>query len=477
VRQILGFEEEEFIGQDIITTIFTPEDVRAGVADGEFRQAAAEGNASDDRWMRRKDGTRFFAQGITTALKDDSGAVIGFSKILRDMTPFKETEEALHQSHAKLREHAEAMDTLNSTLRESEGQLAKELGATRQLQRVGALLIEGGDINALCQNIVNAAVAIMGSDFASIHMYHPERGERGELHLLASHGFDPQAIEFWEWVRADSGNTCGEALRTGQRAIATNVEACDFMTGADAQAAYLQTGIYAAQSTPLISRSGDLLGMISTHWRAPHGPTEGELDQLDILARQAADLIERKQAEERQQLLMNELAHRGKNLLAVIQTIVSRSLSGSKSLAEAREALMQRLQALAHSQAMLVDGAFEGAPLAEIVRREFEALSSRVKAAGPDVMLDPKATQTFALLVHELATNAIKYGALSNPDGSIDISWSIDRKGPEARFKFHWQERGGPPVSPPTRQGFGRILIEKAAAQNFRCTTKNQLRP
>jgi PAS domain S-box-containing protein len=191
----------------------------------------------------------------------------------------------------------------------------------------------------------------------------------------------------------------------------------------------------------------------------------------------ARDITERKQAEQRQQLLTNELAHRGKNLLAVIQTIVSRSLSGTRSLAEAREALMQRIQALAHSQTMLVNGAFEGAFLTEIIRLQFEAFAGRVKAAGPDVMLNPKAAQTFALLMHELATNATKYGALSQPGGRITIDWSIEGKGSEARFRFQWQERDGPPVVPPTHQGFGRVLIEKAAAQDFGAQPKISYAP
>ena len=118
-------------------------------------------------------------------------------------------------------------------------------------------------------------------------------------------------------------------------------------------------------------------------------------------------------------------------------------------------------------RAVLVTAGFEGAPVAEIIRLEFEAFSERVKAVGPDVMLNPKTAQTFALVVHELATNAAKHGALSWPRGQIAIHWSIEGVGAEARFKFQWQERDGPPVAPPTHQGFGRIVLEKAAAQEF----------
>jgi PAS domain S-box-containing protein len=145
---------------------------------------------------------------------------------------------------------------------------------------------------------MDAAVVVMRSDFASLQMLYPERGEGGELRLLAFRGFNPQAAQFWEWVRADSESTCGVALRTGKRVSAPDVRRCDFMAGTQDLETYLQTGIRAVQTTPLFSRGGTLVGMISTHWREPHQPSERDLRLLDILARQAADLIERKAGEQ-----------------------------------------------------------------------------------------------------------------------------------------------------------------------------------
>ena len=182
----------------------------------------------------------------------------------------------------------------------------------------------------------------------------------------------------------------------------------------------------------------------------------------------AYDITGRKRDEEHQRFLMGELAHRGGNLLAVIQSIVARSLTGTKPLAEERNTLTRRLQALARSQSALMNKDFQGAPVDEIIRLEFDGFSDRVMAVGPEVILNSRAAQTFALLLHELATNAAKHGALSLSDkGRVDIHWSLVGQAEEARFLFHWQERDGPPVVVPTRKGFGSILLEKLASQDF----------
>jgi len=189
------------------------------------------------------------------------------------------------------------------------------------------------------------------------------------------------------------------------------------------------------------------------------------------------DVTERKQAEQRRLLLTHELAHRGKNLLAVVLSITSRSLSGRQPFAEERDVLMQRLHALGRSQSVLIDGGFEGALLTEIVNLEVASFSDRVTVVGSKVMLNPRVAQTFALLLHELGTNAAKHGALAGPVGRIAIYWLIEGKGLDTRFKFQWREFDGPPVTPPVRHGFGRIVLEKAAEQEFGVPPKVRFAP
>lgn len=182
------------------------------------------------------------------------------------------------------------------------------------------------------------------------------------------------------------------------------------------------------------------------------------------------DVTERKRSEERQRLLAHELEHRSKNLLTVVQSLVSRSLPATGAFDDIRQSLMQRLHSLAQSQGLLMSRGFEGATVAEIVNGELASFSDRAEVTGPDVMLDVQVAQTLALIVHELATNATKHGALSRPGGHVAVQWWMEGAGADARFRFRWLERGGPRVSLPTRRGFGRDLLEKVAAQDFAST-------
>ncbi|HET6628720.1 MAG TPA: ATP-binding protein [Woeseiaceae bacterium] len=191
-----------------------------------------------------------------------------------------------------------ARERSDEALAQARRALAAELEAARHLHGVSTQLIQADDIDALYDRILETAVAIMRADFASFQMLHPERGEGGELRLLGHRGFNPEAARFWEWVRPDSASACGTALRSGRRAVVTDVEHCEFMTGSEDLRIFRATGIRAVQTTPLVSRSGDILGMISTHWSEPHAPSENELRSLDVLARQAADLIERMRHED-----------------------------------------------------------------------------------------------------------------------------------------------------------------------------------
>jgi PAS domain S-box-containing protein len=509
---------------------------------------------------------------------------------------FSEAELALALTIARQLGFGLERKRSEQALREVQRQLASELAVTQQLQQVSSELISECDVEALYEKILDAAVAIVRSDFVSMQMFYPQRGE---LRLLAYRGFSPTAAAFWEWVRPGSGSTCGAALATGNRSVVADIEMSDFMAGSEDLETYRQTGICAVQSTPLVSRDGRLVGMISTHWRNPHQPSERDFRLLDVLARQAADLIERKLAEHtaqrlaaivdssrdaivskdlnglittwnrgaeqlfgytademigkpittlippdrnneevsilerirrgervdhyetvrqrkdgslvdisltvsplkdaagrvigaskiardisekkqnqaRQELLTREIQHRTKNLFAVVLAVVSRSFAGKNTVKDAEEAVVSRLRSLGQTHVILLDKEWQGADLAEIVRAEIGPYAGRVKVEGPSLMLTAKAAQNFALALHELATNAAKYGALSNTAGRIHITWSKHASHGPDDFTFRWQEQGGPPVRTPTEKGFGSAVLEQVMAEHFDVPPQIQFAP
>ena len=176
------------------------------------------------------------------------------------------------------------------------------------------------------------------------------------------------------------------------------------------------------------------------------------------------DVTERKAAEDHIQFLMHEISHRSKNLLMVIQSIARRTVRTAGSMEEFERRFERRLQGLAASHDVLVRENWQGAPLADLVRQQmlpFAGIqSSRLELAGPDVVLTAEAAQALGLALHELATNAIKYGALSAPAGKISVSWTFDGDTGAARaLLLNWVEQGGPQVTPPQRKGFGHVVI------------------
>jgi len=370
--------------------------------------------------------------------------------------------------------------------------------------------------------------------------------------------------------------------------VVPDIQTCEFVAGTADLDEYRRSNIRAVQSTPLTARSGQLLGMISTHWREPHQPTERALWRLDVLARQAADLIERgkaeaalresndallwfssivecsddaiisktldgiitswneaaervfgyaaeevvgksvtilipperhneetailarlrrgerihdetvrrrkdgslinisltvspvknaqgkivgaskivrditerKRNEEHIAMLAREAEHRTKNILATVQAIVN--LSHSDTADGVKRAIDGRIQALAKLNDLFVESRWTGAELSRIAARELAPYVGegrmRARIDGPYVLLAPNTAQAVAVILHELATNAAKYGALSVAKGCVEVKWSNAVNG---RLILTWTEKGGPPVKRPVRQGFGTRVMKR----------------
>lgn len=180
-----------------------------------------------------------------------------------------------------------------------------------------------------------------------------------------------------------------------------------------------------------------------------------------------SDIEDRKAAEAQQDILNRELSHRLKNTLTLVQSIASQTLRNASSLDAARDALAARLIVLGKAHDILLAGQTDSASVDRVVQEAVnihDDTGKRFRVSGPGTLIGPSAALSLGLMLHELGTNALKYGALSVPMGWVSIGWTIEGEGPAATFQLDWQEQGGPAVTPPTRKGFGSRLIQRGLA-------------
>ena len=194
---------------------------------------------------------------------------------------------------------------------------------------------------------------------------------------------------------------------------------------------------------------------------------DGGLVGASIITR---DISERRRAEERQKLLLAELSHRVKNTLATVLSIANQTLSRAESLDEFSRSFRGRIQALAAAHSLLTAVNWDVAALRVLVEQALQPYASsdrsNLRISGDEVLLRPSAALTFSLVLHELATNAAKYGALQKPGGFVAVDCSVRSNGGD-ELHLHWAESGGPPVRPPVRRGFGLELIERSVAHEL----------
>jgi PAS domain S-box-containing protein len=471
-----------------------------------------------------------------------------------------------------------------------EGQDVERRDESLRLQEISTLLIQEGNLDSLYRRVLDAAIKLMSADMGSLQRFYPEQRE---LRLLAWKGFHPYSAAFWERVHLKSASTCGAALSARHRVMVPDVEASDFMAGTVDLDAYHQSGICAVQSTPLVSRSGQLLGMISTHWREPHQPTERAFRLFDVLARQAADLIERtqveaalreseqrfrwfasivessedaivskdiagiittwntgaerlfgytsdeivgkpvtflipsdrhpeertilerisrggrienyetvrrrkdgslidvsltisplrnaegkivgaskiarditrrKRAERHEKMLKAELDHRVMNSLAHVALLATSCRRDTGSIDEFARSLDGRIHSMAAAHRLLSQGEGHGVGLAALVHNQLApyAAEANITLRGTELMLTPVAIQAMGMVLHELATNAAKYGALSVPTGKVFVSWERRQDGSgAANLMLVWREFGGPRIDAQFKSGYGTRLIRE----------------
>lgn len=361
----------------------------------------------------------------------------------------------------------ESVSTLSAPLaatHEDEEQLAIELADLKQLHALSLRLTSTGDVAAVLIDVLRTAANLVGARLGSAQLLTPE----GSLGMIGQIGFGDVILEQFPIVRIEDCSTCAVALQLRSRVVVRNLRTDPKFT--KIAAALSSFGAVAAVSTPLLDSRGDVMAMFSLYWHEEREPSDRELKLLDLCADLAGRHVERSKAANRQSLLMRELAHRGRNLISVVQAIAFRTLSGDRTLPEAREAFVGRLQALALTYNTFTEEAPDVACFNEIVLAGMKSFSDRAHIHGPHVVVSAKVAQTLSLVVHELATNAAKYGSLSVQSGRLNVTWEIvnTSNGHEV-FLFRWVETGGPRVKQPERKGFGSVIITSIIGSELAC--------
>ena len=298
-----------------------PDDLAADVA--QFNRVLAgeiDGYALDKRWIC-KDGRIIDSTISVQCLRRADGSVDYFVALLQDITERKQVEAALQRAHddlgQRVHERTIQLTASNTALRKEiderkhvqmeltclKDELANDLEAMKRLHELSTRLLTAGGFPAVLEEILSATIDLQHADFGNIQLYNPHTQS---LEIVAQRGFKQDFLDYFRVVTEDS-STCGRALQQERRVIIEDVER-DPVFAPHRQIA-AAAGFRAVQSTPLVSRSGALLGMLSTHFRDPHRPSERELRLTDLYARQVAEMIERKQDEDALQKAQAELAH------------------------------------------------------------------------------------------------------------------------------------------------------------------------
>lgn len=310
----------------------------------------------------------------------------------------------------------------------------------------------------------------------------------GTTRLTFNHGLDEVLVREGTPAHPD-GKVSGIIAATRKAVYLSNIQT----TTGEREALIRQAGLRALVTEPLVAE-GELLGTLSFGSRTRDHFDADELAFFHAVAHQVAfarrqmncarQLAEREQRA-RQRLaemetLNAELHHRVKNLLTTVQAIAYSTVRSADSLPEFESAFGYRLTALAKTHDLLLTGSNGATSLVRLLRSEldpYDGAVSRVRFDGPEVALGSEIAVPLGMAVHELTTNAAKYGALSNDSGVVCVSWSVDADDDGQRLQLRWVEEGGPAVSPPSRRGFGSQLLERVLGRQFGATVEREFAP
>jgi PAS domain S-box-containing protein len=397
-----------------------------------------------EKRLARPDGKVNWITLTASLVRDESGAPLYGVRIAHDITERKEAEAALA-------EETRHLETLN---------------------RVGAQLAAELDLEKLVQTVTDAGVALSGAEFgAFFYNLINESGESYTLYTLS--GVPREAFSKFPMPR---NTAVFSPTFRGEGVVRSDDITQDPRYGRNTPYKGMPEGHLPVRSylaIPVMSRSGDVLGGLFFGHSRPGVFKERAERLLAGIAAQAAiaidnahlfkdaqrEIAERKQTEARLKLVAAEVDHRARNTLAVIQSITR--LSRDEPTKDFKRTLQGRIDALARAHTLLSQSRWQGADVRRLAEEElapYRSSATRVTVEGPEMLLAPAAAQAISMVLHELATNAAKYGALADARGHLDVTWDVS---PEGELRLRWAETGPLPVRVPQQFGFGTKVVER----------------
>ena len=446
-ERIFGYAPDEIIGRSVRTLI--PADREAEEDEIISRLKTGDRVEQFETVRQRKDGALIDVSLTVSPIKAADGSTIGASKIARDITERKKTEALLAQQ-------TERLQTLN---------------------RVADVISRDLDLDRIVQSITDIATELSGAKFgAFFYNVADAAGESYQLYTLS--GASRTAFDTFGMPR----NTAVFAPTfAGEAVIRSDDIRNDPRYGLSSPHHGMPAGhlpVVSYLAVPVISVSGEVLGGLFFAHDQPGKFTADTESLVSAIAAQTAvamdnarlhkaaqlEIEQRRRAEESKELLLHELKHRVKNTLATIQALAMQTFRQAPK-AEV-DAFTSRLFAMAEAHDLLTQRDWEKVAVEQLVRRAVSPFAGQVDErfdiSGPDVELAAEKALPLAMVLHELATNAVKYGALCNLSGTVEIRWTLPKEGTGRLLELNWNERGGPKVSPPARKGFGSRMIERA---------------
>jgi PAS domain S-box-containing protein len=418
-------------------------------------QRAARGKPSTRHELRVAfaDGTFIDLLGNAAPLLGGNGEIRGAVAAFVDVGMRKRAEDAL-------REETRTLETLN---------------------RTGAALAAELDLERLVQMITDAGVEVTGASVGAF-LYRMLDGTSDEMLLYTLSGVERAKFEHLGAARATD---LFHPTFTGKGMVRSDDILADPRYGLNPPHNGMPEGHLPVRSylaVPVISRNGETIGSLLFGHPETHRFSERHERLMAGIAAQAAIAIDnahlygeaqreiehRKRAEDHQRLLIAELNHRVKNTLAIVQGVAQQTFRECGDMDEARRAFEGRLAALASAHNVLTRQSWEHAKFTEIVEGALAPFhlpaDGRAVVRGEDMRIEPKTAVSLAMAFHELATNAVKYGAWSNETGRVAVEWRVAEGEDGPRLQLVWREEGGPPVAPRRRKGFGSRMVERSLA-------------